>query len=173
MALSAVLVFPVWVESALVRSASPRCCFFLFFECVFAGGEDFFSVRGACFGEPSFNPVASRAVGSCEGGALVATGELVARVELAADEAPAVVGVINDGVCVGAGEVRVGFEMPVVVDGIGAGVCCLATGADVPNVGLGVTVGGAMEGEADFDGALKGTVLVDTDSQSRLTACIN
>lgn len=140
---------------------------------MFAGGEAFFSVKGACFGEPSFNPVASRAVGSCEGGVLVATGGLVATVELAADEAPAIVGVFKDGVCVVAGEVRVGFEMPFGVEGIGAGVCCLATGADVPNVGLGVTVGEATEGEAAFVGALKGVVLVDTDSQSRLTACIN
>ena len=129
---------------------------------MFAGGEAFFSVKGACFGEPSFNPIASRAlVGSCE------------VVALEADGALATAFVVNEGASVGEGEVRVGFETPIGVDCVGEGDCCLATGADVPTVGVGVTTGDAAEGEAAEVGELEVAARVETDSQSRLTACIN
>ena len=167
LALSAVLAFPVLGGSALVRTGPPRSGFFLFFEFVFAGAEEFLSVAGACLGAPSLSPVASRAVGSCELGALVATGTLAAEGALAS------IGGCNDGASVGEGAVCVGFETTDGAVCVGAGVCCLATAADVPAVVLGVTTGEEKIGEAAVVGELDVAERVDTDSQSRLTACIS
>lgn len=161
LALSAVLAFPGLGGSALVRSGPPRSGFFLFFEFVFAGADEFLSVAGACLGAPSLSPVASRAVGSCEVGALAAEGALAS------------VGAGNDGESVGEGAVGVGFETTDGAVCVGAGVCCLATGTDVLAVLLGATTGDETVGEAAVVGELNVAKRVDTDSQSRLTACIS
>ena len=95
-------------------------------------------------------------------------------VALEAGGALATAFVVNEGASVGEGEVRVGFETPAGVDCIGEGACCLAAGTDVPTVGLGVTTGDAAEeGKAAVVGELEVAARVETDSQSRLTACIN
>lgn len=161
LALSAVLAFPGLGGSALVRSGPPRSGFFLFFEFVFAGADEFLSVAGACLGAPSLSPVASRAVGSCEVDALAAEGALAS------------VGAGNDGASVGEGAVGVDFETTDGAVCVGAGVCCLATGTDVPAVLLGATTGDETVGEAAVVGELDVAERVDTDSQSRLTACIS
>jgi subtilisin family serine protease len=161
LALSAVLAFPGLGGSALVRSGPPRSGFFLFFEFVFAGADEFLSVAGACLGAPSLSPVASRAVGSCEVDALAAEGALAS------------VGAGNDGASVGEGTVGVDFETTDGAVCVGAGVCCLATGTDVLAVLLGATTGDETVGEAAVVGELNVAERVDTDSLSRLTACIS